>query len=49
MRGAWKEAGAKQVVDDHRPRARSILADPNVVSVPEAAELLGSARTSPTT
>ncbi len=41
MSGAWGEAKAKQVVGGHRPQPRPTLADPHVVSVLEAATLLG--------
>ncbi len=41
MSGAWSEEGAKQVVDSHRPQRRPTQGDPHVVSVPEAAALLG--------
>lgn len=41
MSGAWSEARAKQVVDGHRLQRRPIQGDPYVVSVPEAAALLG--------
>ncbi len=41
MSHTWSEAKPKRVVDGHRPQRRPILADPHVVSVPEAATLLG--------
>jgi excisionase family DNA binding protein len=41
MSGTWRAVEGTQVVDGHGPQPRRILADPLVVSVPEAAELLG--------
>ena len=41
MSGTWREVGVTDAVKGFRLRSRPTLADPNVVSVPEAAELLG--------
>ena len=40
MSGSWRHVGVMQAVDGH-PQPRRALADPHVVSVPEAASLLG--------
>lgn len=40
MSGSWRDVGVMQAFDGH-PQPRRALADPHVVSVPEAASLLG--------
>jgi excisionase family DNA binding protein len=39
--GSWEEVRVTEVVDGYRPQPRRAMADPYVVSVPEAAALLG--------
>ena len=41
MSGTWREVRAQQVVEGRSPQPRRAMADPYVVSVPEAATLLG--------
>ena len=41
MSGTWVEAEVTQVAEGHRPQPSRTLTDPYVVSVPEAAALLG--------
>ena len=41
MSGTWSEARAKQGVEGHGPQPRVAMAGPYVVSVPQAAGLLG--------
>ncbi len=41
MSGTWREVRAQQVVEGRSPQPRRAMADPYVVSVPEAARLLG--------
>ncbi|MGP8204552.1 MAG: helix-turn-helix domain-containing protein [Acidimicrobiales bacterium] len=44
MSGASGKARAVQVVEGHRPQLRWAMAGPYVVSVPEAAALLGASK-----